>query len=126
MSQPNINQKPSQRGVAPEKTKPIIAPKPQIKNFLSLSKRGEFKTNDIAWTLRSHKNEIYKKYGILEKEVDKFADNLKKYDTNRGGYLVPSESAKLEKPLENKSKFHGGTTEGKWLKILSDPEIFNK
>lgn len=122
MPQSNINQKPSQEEIASKQTKPIIAPKPQIESLPSLSKRGEFNIKDLSWKLRSNVDKIYKKYGIPEKEVKEFANNVKKYDISHGGYLHPSESAKLEKPLKNK----GDTKSKNWLKILSDPEIFNK
>jgi len=126
MAQPNINQKPGQKEVTSRPTRPNIAPRPRVESSLPLSKRGDFKISDLSWKLRSRKNEIYRKYGILGKEVEEFAGNLKRYDTSHGGFLRPSESAKLEKELKNKSTSRGDIKSKKWLKILSDSEILNK
>ncbi|MDD5145641.1 MAG: hypothetical protein PHF44_02270 [Candidatus Pacebacteria bacterium] len=110
--------------------KPNISKEPQNKSLPSLSKRGEFGVRDLDWSLRSQKDKIYRKYNISGKEVDEFANNLKKYDLDKRGYLSKYESSKMEKPLKTKSTWSGNTKEGiksgKWLKILSDPEIFKK
>ncbi len=126
-SRPERPMRPS-RPERTERTSPS-ASESKPKELAPLSQRGNLNTGDVAWQLRSHKNEIYEKYKITGKEVDEVVKNIKDYK-KLGSVLEPHESLGMEKQYDKTRRYGSSATEriksGRWEKIFRDPGIFKK
>ncbi len=80
----------------PQKEKPAAVPQKEEKKDASMfTGRDSIKMDEMKRLFRE-KDKFYREYRLPSKDVDKFAERVKKY----GGYFDKREASKLKKELE--------------------------